>query len=169
MKTTSISHSLLTLFLRAALVVALVASGWLIYSKLPHQDSPNPGTTNAETTLQIMLRPPAGNRSAVALDISVELYPLDIVAARHEFFTEPRAGKRFDDFLNERMKGRAPVSAKLDKQGQTSVVLSPGSWWLHAQLSGEENLEWRLRLDVAGPRQTVELTAQNIYTRTRSF
>ena len=168
MKTTSISYSLLTLFLRAALVVALFASGWLIYSKLPHQDSPNLKASNAETTLQIVLRPPV-NGGSDALDISVELYPVDIVAARHEFFTEPRAGKRFDDFLSERMKGRAPVAATLDKQGQTSVVVNPGSWWLHAQLAGEENLEWRLHLDVAGPKQTVELTPQNIYTRTRSF
>ena len=165
-KTTSIPYRLLTIFLRVALVVALVASGWLIYSKLPHQESPNPGVSNAETTLQILLRPPAGSE---ALDIPIELYPVDIVAARHEYFTERRAGKRFDDFLSERMKDRAPVSARLDKQGQAAVVVSPGSWWLHAQLSGEENLEWRLHLDVAGPKQTVELTPQNIYTRTNSF
>ena len=167
-KTTSFSYHLLTLFLRGALVVALLVSGWLIYSKLPHQDSPNPKAHTAETTLQIVLRPPI-NVGSDALDISVEFYPVDIVAARHEYFTERRAGKRFDDFLNERMKGRAPVAARLDKQGQTSVALSPGSWWLHAQLAGEENLEWRLHLDVAGTTQTVELTAQNIYTRTRRF
>lgn len=167
-KTTSISYNLLTLFLRAALVVALLASGWIIYSKLPHENSSNLKVHTGETTLQIVLRPPV-NSGADALDISVEFYPVDIVAARHEYFTERRAGKRFDDFLNERMKGRAPVAAKLDKQGQGVVALSGGSWWLHAQLAGEENLEWRLHLDVAGPRQTVELTPQNIYTRTRSF
>jgi hypothetical protein len=167
-KTTSVSYNLLTLFLRGALVVALFVSGWLIYSKLPHQDSPALKANTAETTLEIVLRAPVSG-DPNALDISVELYPVDIVAARHEFFTERRAGKRFDDFLSERMKGRAPVAAKLDKQGQGTVSLSAGSWWLHAQLAGEENLEWRLHLDVAGPRQTVELTPQNIYTRTRSF
>ena len=165
-KTTSISYKLLTLFLRAALVVALVASGWFIYSKLPYQESSNPRATNAETTLQIMLRPPAGFD---ALDIPVELYPVDIVSARHEYLSEPRAGKRFDDFLSERMKDRAPVNTRLDRQGQATVVVSAGSWWLHAQLSGEENLEWRLHVDIAGPQQTVELTPQNFYTRTRSF
>jgi len=36
-------------------------------------------------------------------------------------------------------------------------------------LSGDENLEWRLPLNVEGSKQTVELTTQNIYTRTRSF
>ena len=168
MKTTSITYSLLTVLLRAALVAALFTSGWLVYSKLPRQTSSNPQATNAETTLQIVLRSPTDSGSE-ALDIAVDLYPIDIVAARHEYFTERRAGKRFDDFLSERMKGRTPVSAKLDKQGQTSVVVVQGSWWLHAQLSGDENLEWRLPLDVAGRKQTVELTSQNVYTRSKSF
>ena len=168
MKTTSISYSLLTAFLRAALVVALFVSGWLVYSKLPRQTPANPQAANAETTLQIVLRSPVDS-NADALDIAVDLYPIDIVAARHEYFTERRAGKRFDDFLSERMKGRSPVSAKLDKQGQTSVVVGQGSWWLHAQLAGDENLEWRLPLNVAGRKQTVELTSQNVYTRTKSF
>ncbi len=168
MKATSIPYRLLTLFLRAALVVALFASGWLIYSKLPHQDSGNSKTSSGEATLQIVLRSPNDN-SSEPLDIAIELYPFDIVAARHEFFTERRAGKRFDDFLNERMKDRVPVSARLNKQGEATVVVSPGSWWLHAQLSGEENLEWRLPLTIDGSKQTIELTTQNIYTRTRSF
>ena len=149
-------------------MVALFLSGWLVYRNLPRQNSSNPEATDAQTTLQIVLRPSA-NSGAEALDISVELYPVDLVAVRHEYFTEPRAGKRFDDFLSERMKGRTPVAAKLDKQGHTSVVVSPGSWWLHAQLSGEENVEWRLPLSVAGRKQTVELTSQNAYTRTKSF
>lgn len=168
MKTTSISYSLLTVFLRAALVAALFIAGWLVYNKLPHESANDRLATNAGTTLQIVLRQPAGH-GADALDIPVELYPIDIVAVRHEYFTERRPGKRFDDFLSERMQGRAPVAAKLDKQGQTSVVISPGSWWLHAQLSGEENLEWRLPINVAGRKQTVELTSQNVYTRTKSF
>lgn len=166
MKVESISYNLLTLFLRAALVVALFASGWLIYSKLPHENPPNLKVNNGETQLQIVLRPTGGGD---ALDISVEFYPFDIVAARHEYFTERRAGKGYYEFLNEQMKGRAKVATRLNKHGQGVVALSGGSWWLHAQLDGEENLEWQLHLDVAGPRQTVELTPQNIYTRTRSF
>ena len=168
MKTTSISYRLITLLLRASLVLALSLSGWFIYAKLPHQTSSIPQAAKAETTLQIVLLPSAAG-DAEALDISVELYPFDIVAARHEYFTERRAGKRFDDFLNERMKGRTPVAAKLDKQGQTSVVVSKGSWWLHAKLSGQEDLEWRLPIEVTGSKQLIELTAQNVYTRSRSF
>jgi hypothetical protein len=104
-----------------------------------------------------------------ALEIPVELYPIDIVSVRDEYFTERRAGKRFDDFLTERMKGRTPVTAKLDKQGQTSVAVNHGDWWLHALLGGDEQLEWRLPIKVHGRKQIVELNSENIYTRTRSF
>ena len=75
--------------------------------------------------LQIVLRPMGIN--AATLDIPVELYPVDIVAVRHENFTERRAGKRFDDFLNERMQGRNPVNAKFDKDGQTTIVVNAGA------------------------------------------
>jgi hypothetical protein len=167
-KTHGIFYNLITLFLRAGLVVALFSAGWLIYSQLPHAPTKNASTPAPETTLQIVLAPSA-IADAEALDIAIELYPVDIVAVRHEYFTERRAGKRFDDFLSERMKGRRPIKAKLDKQGQTSVVISPGNWWLHALLSGQENLEWHLPINVAGRKQTIELTSQNVYTRTRSF
>src|SRR5687767_16021623 len=167
MKTTSVPYRLVTIGLRSALIVALVGAGWFIYSRLPY--SPQTQTTSSEgkTTLQIVLRGVDVNREA--LDITVEIYPIDIVAARHEYFTERRAGKRFDDFLSERMKGRTPVSARLDRQGQTSVMISPGAWWVHAVLSGEEDLEWRLQINVSGPKQLIELTSQNAYGRTKSF
>ncbi|HEX9544424.1 MAG TPA: hypothetical protein VF955_04520 [Pyrinomonadaceae bacterium] len=157
---------LTVLLLRATLVVALLFSGWLIYSKLPHRTNPA-GASRNETTLQITLRPAGIN--AASLDIPVDLYPVDIVAVRHEYFTERRAGKRFDDFLNERMQGRRPVNAKLDKDGQATVVVAAGSWWLNAILAGDEDLEWRLPINVAGSKQIVELTSQNVYTRTKSF
>jgi len=165
-KTTTIFSSLFAVLLRVALVVVLISTGWAIYNQLPIPTSTSPHAVSGKTTLEIFLRPSPGIE---ALDIPIELYPVDIVAVRHEYFTERRAGKRFDDFLNERMKGRSPVTARLDKQGQTSVVISPGNWWLHALSSGDEDLEWRLPINVAGRRQTVEITSQNVYTRTRSF
>jgi hypothetical protein len=165
-KTNSILYSLVTALLRAGLVGALCFAGWSIYHELPYRPIPNAQAGSSETNLQIVLRPPPGVET---LDIPVELYPIDIVAVRHEYFTERRAGKRLDDFLNERMKGRSPITARLDKQGQTSVVMSHGNWWLHAITSGEEDLEWRLPITVAGRNQMVELTSQNVYARTRSF
>ena len=107
---------------------------------------------------------------AAALSLLLVIYATaTFVAVRHEFFTEPRAGKRFEDFLKERMKGRSPINARLDKQGQGSVTLAPGSWWLHATLSGDEQLEWRLPVTVSGTRQVIELTPQNAYTRSKTF
>lgn len=154
-------------FLQAALIALLVGGGWLIYRRLPATTA-DTKTERATTTLQIVIRQPPESVGP-ALDVPVSLYPVDIIAVRHEFFTEPRAGKRFEDFLKERMKGRSPVNARLDKQGHGAVLLAPGSWWLHATLSGDEQLEWRLPVTVGGTRQTVELTPQNAYTRSKSF
>lgn len=168
MKTTSSFYRLLTLLLRAGLLVALFAAGWLVYSNLPHQPADTAQAAFGDTALQIVLRQAAGS-GTLALDIPVELYPVDIVAVRHEYFTERRAGKRFDDFLSERMEGRRPVTTRLDKEGQGLVVVGAGNWWVHARLEGEEELEWRLPITVAGAKQTVELTSQNVYTRARSF
>jgi hypothetical protein len=166
-KVTDTYHGLAILVLRAGLVFILIGAGWLIYKRLPEGASElTPGNANA--TLQIILGQ-ASDTSASNLDIAVELYPVDIVAVRHEFFTEPRAGKRFEDFLKERMKGRSPISGRLDKQGRGTILLTPGNWWLHAKLTGDEDLEWRLPVSITGAKQTVELTPQNAYTRTKSF
>lgn len=160
-------RSLLILVLQAALIVLLVGAGWIIYRQLPDNATEarlNQGTT----TVQIIIRqPPEG--AGPALDVAVSLYPVDIIAVRHEFFTEPRPGKAFETFLKERMKGRLPINARLDKQGQGSVTLAPGSWWLHATLSGDEQLEWRLPVTVTGAKQVIELTPQNAYTRSKTF
>lgn len=165
-KNPSTSFPLTALLLRLALLAALFSAGWIVYKKLPVSSST--GEVTAETTLQIVLQQ-SPDLHDVALDIPIELYPVDIAAVRHEYFTERRAGKRFDDFLSERMNGRTPINAKLDKEGRAFVAIQPGSWWIHAVLSGEEDLEWHLPVNVAGRKQSIELTAQNAYTRTKSF
>ncbi len=155
------------LLLRVAFVFLLIGGGFLIYSRFPSSES---GVTASagDTSLQISLER-SDEVGSPPLDITVDLYPVDIVAVRHEFFTEPRAGKRFDDFLKDRMRGRSPVSGKLDKQGHGTVALPPGNWWLHAKLSGEQELEWRLPVTVTGRNQTIELNPQNAYSRSKSF
>ena len=168
MEVQSISYRVITLILRAALLVTLFTAGWVVYKQLPGDVAPVLTQPNGETSLQIVLRQSPG-LSGVMLDIPIEIYPVDIVAVRHEYFTEPRAGKPFDDFLTERMKGRPTVTARLDQNGQTTVVLSHGAWWVHAVLSGEEDLEWRLPINVSGSKQVIELTTQNAYGRTKSF
>lgn len=159
---------LITIALRIALLGTLVGAGWLVYRQLPVEGLQDVSGNDDQTTLQLVLRQ-SPDMGGAMLDIPIEIYPVDIVAVRHEYFTERRSGKRFDDFLSERMKGRTPVSARLDRQGQTSVMITPGTWWVHAVLSGEEDLEWRLPINVTGPKQTIELTSQNAYGRTKSF
>jgi hypothetical protein len=153
--------------LQVGLIVMLVGAGWMVYRRLP-VTSTEPRSDRASTTLQIVIRQPPDS-AGDALDVAVSLYPVDIVAVRHEFFTEPQKGKRFEDFLRERMRGRSPINARLDKQGQGAVMLAPGSWWLRATLSGDEQLEWRLPVKVGGSKQTIELTPQNAYTRSKTF
>ena len=162
----SILRRVTILALQAGLIFVLVGAGWLIYRRLP--ESTAPVDTSERTSLQILIKQ-TPDSVGQSLDVSVSLYPVDIIAVRHEFFTETRPGKRFEDFLKERMKGRAPVNARLDKQGSGSVSLAPGSWWLHATLSGDEQLEWRLPVTVTGAKQVIELTPQNAYTRSKTF
>jgi hypothetical protein len=160
-------RGLVVLALQALLILLLVGGAWLIYRRLP-TSGVEAGANQQTTDLQIFIRQtPEG--VGPSLDVAVSLYPVDIIAVRHEFFTEPPKGKRFEDFLKERMKGRSPVNARLDKQGRGSVSLAPGSWWLHATLSGDEQLEWRLPVTVVGTKQVIELTPQNAYTRSKTF
>ena len=160
-------RGLMIVALQALLILSLAGAGWWIYRQLPASGSE--ASNNQQTTnLQIVIRQ-TPESVGPSLDVAVSLYPVDIVAVRHEFFTEPPKGKRFEDFLKERMKGRLPVNARLDKQGNGWVSLPPGNWWLHATLSGDEQLEWRLPVTVAGTKQVIELTPQNAYTRSKTF
>jgi hypothetical protein len=161
------SRGLLIRLLQVSLILVLAGAGWLIYHQLP-TSSTDVRSNLGTTTLQIFIRQPP-ETVGPALDVAVSLYPVDIVAVRHEFFTEQRPGKRFEDFLKERMKGRSPINARLDKQGQGSITLAPGPWWLHATLAGDEQLEWRLPVTVTGSKQVLELTPKNAYTRSKTF
>jgi hypothetical protein len=155
--------------LRIALILALGAVVWSIYRRLPGDDPMMNGAgSTSETMLLITLRPPADEPEA-ALDIPVELYPVDVAAVRREYQSEMRAGMRFDDFLAQRMNGRAPIKARLDKEGHATLTVPPGKWWVHATLAGTLNVEWRLPINVAGRRQTAELTSENAYARMKSF
>jgi len=151
-----------------AFVFVLVGAGWLVYSRFPATGTEVIPQAPSALKLQIVLER-ANEVGSAPLDITYDLYPVDIVAVRHEFFTEPRAGKRFDDFLKDRMRGRSPVSGRLDKQGHGTVVVPPGNWWLHAKLSGDQELEWRLPVSVTGSNPTIDLNPQNAYTRSKTF
>jgi hypothetical protein len=152
-----------------ALVLALVVAGWSIYRRLPDDVVSTKATQQeAQTALHISLRGSATG-DELPSNVKVELFPIDIIAARNEFFSERRPGMRLEEFLAERMGNRAPVEGRFDRNGEATVMVKPGPWWVHATLPGELNIEWRLRINVSGNRQSVELTPDNAYTRTRSF
>ena len=84
MKTQSIVYVLATWTLRAALLLGLFSAGWLVYQRLTHNVVSNVENANSKTTLQLVLHS-SPEMGGVALDIPVELYPVDIVAVRHEY------------------------------------------------------------------------------------
>ena len=168
LNTQSLSYNLLAALLRLVLIVALVGTGWSIFYSLPSGGVVSRETTASETALQIVLRPSARD-TGVAINVPVQLYPVDVGAVQREFGFEPHPGVHFDDFLKQKMAGRAPVTTRLDENGRATVLVTAGNWWVHAMLAGSQNVEWRLPIKVAGREQQVELNADNIYARTKSF
>ena len=161
--------AILLVILRTALPVALLMAGWSVYRNLPAQTSEAGSDLRSApgTSLQIVLRQPANYQGR--LDVPVDLYPVDVSAVQREYLSKPHAGTSFEDFLQRRMNGRSSVKTRLDQRGQATVNIPEGNWWLVAQLSADNEIEWRLPIVVAGRKQSVELTAENAYGRTKVF
>ena len=167
----SLAVAIVKIILGVALVSGMFAAGWNVYRRLPGESlATNIVATDsrAETKLTVMLR---GEISSATLSSSVELYPFDLAAAQREFQETPHLARQFDDFLLRRMHGITPVIPTSDGNARASAILNEGSWWLHATaaLSGGETIEWRLPISVTGREQTVELTMENAYERTKKF
>jgi hypothetical protein len=171
MNTQGLIYNFVATLLRLALILALVGAVWNIHRNLPEYSS-NDARSNenavAETSLKIVLRDPSGELR-VPKNLPLALYPIDITAVQNEFRSEYRPGVRPDEFLAERMGNRAPVDSHFDDNGEVTLTVRSGPWWIHATLPGEVKIEWRLHVNVSGQKQTVELNLENAYTRTRSF
>ena len=167
MNTRSLGYNLAATLLKVLLLAALIGAGWNVYRKLPAGGTEG-AEVASETALVIVLRP-SEKDSGAGLNITVQLYPVDVAAVQREFGFERRPGVRFEDFLKEQMRGRTPVKAQLDEHGQATVKVTPGKWWVNATLAGPQNVEWRLPINVSGRQQTVELNGDNVYARTKSF
>ncbi len=155
--------------MRVALVLALAGAVWGVYRRVPEGGPSAFGSASqpAETLLRISVR--QTEETPTIAYVPVQLYSVDVAAAQREFFDERRAGTRFEDFLVRRMGGQQPITAQLDEHGQATVAVPPGRWWIHATLSGQYELTWRLPVNVSGRERAVELTPENAYTRTKSF
>jgi hypothetical protein len=160
--------------LGVALVGALFFAGWTVYRRLPidgsgvRSEASEANNPNANSEVTIVLR---NDSAATPVNTRIELYPIDFAAAQRDYSAAIRPGKTFDDFLGQRMKGLVPVRAKLDDNGRALAKLSEGNWWIRATatLSGGEAIEWRLPIKVFGRGQTIELTSENAYERTKTF
>lgn len=169
MNTEGLAYQLAVVLIRIALLLSLVGAGWSVYRRFPPGEQALSNMDAANTTLLSIQLRLAPEDSGAPLSVPVELYPVDIAAVRREYASDPRPGVRFDDFLKRQMRGRTPLEAQLDQQGQATVVVTPGKWWIHAVLAGQHNVEWRLPITVYGRRQTVQLTSENAYARTKTF
>ncbi|SRR5258707_3806852 len=168
----SLAVVIVKIILGVALVGGIFGAGWNVYQRLPGDGAApmNFAATDsrAETQLTVMLR---GDITGATMDSPIEIYPFDLVAAQREFQATPHLAKQFDDFLLRRMHGITPVKATTDNAGRAVANLSEGNWWLRATavLSGGETIEWRLPINIAGREQTLELTMENAYERTKKF
>jgi hypothetical protein len=166
--TPSLGRNITIILLRALLILTLIGVGWILYHRLPTSKTEKGLKEPGETVLKIVLRKSPDVSDLESLTIPVELYPLDVSAVQREFLSERRPGQRFEEFLADRMNMQAP-KAELGKDGETIIKVKPGKWWVHAILSGTQELVWRLPVNVSGREQIVELTPENIYTKTKKF
>jgi hypothetical protein len=160
---------LVKVILALGLVGGLFLPGWKIYRRLPDDSASNTrANRNAEPGIEVTI---ALSVEPAAIDSRVEVYPLDFTALQRDYFASPLAQKRFDDFLARRLKDIEPVRARLDENKRANVKLSPGNWWVRAtaEMPNGESLEWRLPINVSVQGQTVELTTENVYEKTKKF
>ena len=165
---------MIKIFLGAALLVSLFGAGWNVYRRLPVDGDwsrtavPEANNTSANSVVTIVLR---NDSAAAQVNTRIELFPIDFAAAQRDFSAVLRPGKSFDDFLAQRMKGLLPVRTQPDDNGRAVAKLSEGNWWIRATalLANGERIEWRLPINVSGRAQTIELTSENAYERTKTF
>ena len=170
-ESSSIEMTILKFILGMLLLGSLFLAGWNIYRRLPADGSwarPEAYDKSADSELILNLHSDA---LATPANARIEIYPIDYAAAQRDYSAAVRPGKTFDDFLGQRMKGLLPVRAQLDDKGQAVAKLSTGNWWIRATatLNSGEEIEWRLPVNVSGRGQTIELTTENAYERTKKF
>jgi len=159
---------MIQIILGIALLGTLAGAGSRIYRMLPPAYGA-PGETprsGAPQDLTIVFR-----AAVSAGDTRISLYPIDFSATEREFLMNARPGKTLEDFLARRLQNVEPVNVSVDANGHAIARVSEGSWWLHATsaLSNGESMEWRVPLTISQNPQTIELSSDNAYERTKKF
>jgi len=158
----------LQIILGIALLASLVFVGARIYRRLPASSAgfnqTLPGGTPRDLTIVF--------NAAVSLsEVRVRLYPIDFAAAERDYLTTRRSGKTLEDFLATRLKNVTPVNVAIDSSGRGVARVTEGSWWMHAfsARANGESMEWRVPLTIGQRPQTVELSLENAYERSKKF
>lgn len=155
-----------------ALVATLGGAVLSLYRRLPeneHTSSRIARPGRRMTLLHVRLRREGVGFPVSAKKVPVQLFPINMAAARNEYDSEPRHGQRFEEFATRLMAGRPKLDAELDEGGEAAIEVPPGKWWIHAEIEGERELAWRLAVEVNGREKTVELTKENAYLRAKRF
>jgi len=159
---------LIQIILAIALLGTLIGAGRRIYRTLPTAFGA-PGETlrsGAQQDLTIIFR------AAVSPgETRVNLYPIDFSATEREYLMNARPGKTLEDFVARRLQNIEPVKVSIEANGHAVARVSEGNWWMHATsaLANGESMEWRVPLTISGNPQTIELSSDNAYERTKKF
>ena len=158
---------LIQIILAITLVGTLVGAGRRIYRTLPTAFVPGETLrSGAQQDLTIIFR-----AAVSAGDTRVNLYPIDFSAAERDYLMNARPGKTLEDFLARRLQNVEPVNVSIDASGHAVARVSEGNWWMHATsaLTNGESMEWRVPLTIRERPQTVELSLENAYERSKKF
>lgn len=158
----------LQIILALTLLASLVGAGVRIYHRLPAGAGGANGNegNGVQQDVTIIFRP-----AISVADTRINLYPIDFSAAERDYVMSAHAGKSLEDLLGQRLKHVTPVTVAVDPNGHAVARVTEGNWWMHAvsaQANGE-SIEWRMSLTISQHPQTIELTAENAYERTRKF
>ena len=153
------------ILLALALLGSLAWAGARIYRRLPATSATETARPGAPQDLTIVLRVQGSSETRI------KLYPIDFAAVERDYASIPRAGKTFEDYLALRLKDLSPVTASADASGRAIAHVSEGNWWMHAVAAFPEGewLEWRQQFNVTQRPQTIELSAENAYQRSKKF
>ena len=163
------TRRILVVLAGVALVVALGGAVLGVYRRLPDDERSAQRAPQRTSVLRLRLRREGVGFPVSAKKVPVQLFPINMAAARNEYDSEPRRGQRFEEFATRLMGARQKIEAELDEGGEAAIDVPPGRWWIHAEIEGDRELAWRLPIDITGREKTVELTKDNAYLRAKRF
>src|SRR5436190_19696591 len=158
----------LHLILGLALLASLVFAGARIYRRLPPMGAELNQTLAAGPQRELTV---VFNAAVPLSEARVRLYPIDFPATERDYLSTRRPGKSLEDFLATRLKNVTPVNVEIDSAGRGVARVTEGTWWVHAfsDRANGESMEWRVPLTIGERPQTVELSLENAYERSKKF